>query len=102
MSRLHFPLLLNLFLLLHPCVSAAKSDAENFGNLPSFLQSSKLEKPLKNIIIEDLASKASFDSSKSYKILVEPKGLFSSEGKLTLPSEISKQARSKILNISQS
>ena len=96
MSKLHFPLLLNLFLLLHPCVSAADLDAEYFGNLPSFLQSSKLEKPLKNIIIEDLASKTSFNFSKSYKILIEPKGLFSSDGKLVLPTELSAQARNKI------
>ena len=102
MSRLHFPLLLNLFLLLLTGVSSAKSDVEDFGNLSSFLQSSKLEKPLKNIIIQDLASKTSFDFSKSYKILVEPIGLFSSDGKLVLPSEISKQARSKIAIKSQS
>ena len=101
-SRLHFLLLLNQLLLLHPVVSGAESDAENFGNLLSFLQSSKLEKPLKNIIIEDLASKTSFDFSKSYKILVEPKGLFSSDGKLVLPTELSAQARNKIVIKSRS
>ncbi len=102
MSRLHFPLLLNLLLLLHPVVSGAESDAENFGNLPSFLQSSKLENPLKNIIIEDLASKTSFNFSKSYKILVEPKGLVSSDGKLVLPNQLSAQARNKIVIKSRS
>ena len=102
MSRLHFPLLLNLFLLLLTGVSSAKSDVEDFENLSRFLQSSKLEKPLKNIIIEDLASKTSFDFSKSYKILVEPKGLFSSDGKLVLPTELSAQARNKIVIKSRS
>ncbi len=89
-------------MLLHLGVSGAESDAENFGNLPSFLQSGKLEKPLKNIIIEDLASKRSFDLSKSYKILVEPKGLFSSGSKLVLPTELSAQARNKIVIKSRS
>ena len=60
MSRLHFLLLLNLSLLLLTGVSSAKSDLEDFGNLPSFLQSSKLEKPLKNIIIEDNLGGATF------------------------------------------